>query len=212
VATDRCGASDSALVSITVTCDVPVRLLNFTATRDPEGIRLNWTIADAEDNAGFHVDRQEPGSARTRISNNLLSGQNDYVYLDRQAPKGGASYFLEEWSRTGSVVWHGPVHVESEAISETPRVKRIEPNPCIERATITYEIPSPGSVRLEIFDVRGRRVRTLMDGVTGNGSAQAIWDCRCDNGLRAAPGIYMIRFTSSGMMSAYKLILISGSN
>jgi flagellar hook capping protein FlgD/matrixin len=208
VATDRCGASDSALAAVTVTCNVPVQLLKFTAIRDGGGIRVSWSIADLEDNEGFHVDRQEPGGARNRITDQLLSGRSDYEYLDRQAPASAVSYFLEEWNRTGQVSWHGPVLVEAEGMPERPRLKQINPNPCRGQATITYEIPEPGMVTLEIFDVRGRKVRTLKQAEEETGRHAAIWDGCWDNGLPAAPGIYLVRFGAKGGPSAHKLIVI----
>ena len=68
------------------------------------------------------------------------------------------------------------------------------PNPfSAERGTrITIELPDGASpLRLRIFDVLGRAVRTLNDGVLGRGTHDFTWRGRDDNGNALASGVYL---------------------
>ena len=63
--------------------------------------------------------------------------------------------------------------------------------------------------RTVIFDVSGRRVRTLIPGVmTDAGIHKADWDGKNDNGKQLASGVYFARFVAEGQVSARKLILL----
>ncbi|HEY5564252.1 MAG TPA: FlgD immunoglobulin-like domain containing protein, partial [Rhodothermia bacterium] len=67
------------------------------------------------------------------------------------------------------------------------------PNPFNESTTLRYEIPDLSSVRLQIFDIMGRRVRTLVDGVGDAGAASATWDGLDDAGRSLSSGAYLAR-------------------
>jgi hypothetical protein len=63
----------------------------------------------------------------------------------------------------------------------------IRPNPQGTAPTvITFTLASPGPARLEIYDVGGRLVRRLIDGVRPAGQQSVLWDGRDDRGTRTA--------------------------
>jgi len=68
-----------------------------------------------------------------------------------------------------------------------------QPNPAVGTTRFEIALPGPASVRLDVFDVSGRRVRRLMDGPRGPGTAAVTFDLRDDGGARLAPGIYLVR-------------------
>jgi hypothetical protein len=63
------------------------------------------------------------------------------------------------------------------------------PNPARGSLLIDFEIPAPGPAALRIYDVMGRRVRSLVDGPVSAGRYSISWDRRTDGGSMAAPGI-----------------------
>jgi hypothetical protein len=67
------------------------------------------------------------------------------------------------------------------------------PNPFRHATQITFDLPVAAGVRLAIFDVAGRRVRTLVDRELGPGRHRPEWDGRDDLGRRAARGVYFVR-------------------
>jgi len=54
--------------------------------------------------------RQEPGRARTRLSQTLLGGTDVYDFVDLAPPTGAAEYWLQEMTTDGSENWYGPAH------------------------------------------------------------------------------------------------------
>lgn len=84
------------------------------------------------------------------------------------------------------------------AVGESPaaptaRLMQNAPNPFNPSTVIQYEVARAGRVRLHVFDVAGRLVRTLVDGHTTAGGHVARWDGRDDNGRGVASGRYYYR-------------------
>ena len=65
-------------------------------------------------------------------------------------------------------------------------------------ATVRYEVGRAGDVVLTLYDVRGRKVRTLVDGNHQQGTFTTTWDGRDDQGRRVASGVYFCRMTMEG--------------
>ena len=85
------------------------------------------------------------------------------------------------------------------------------PNPFNPTTRIPFSITSGGldrPVRLEIFDMSGRLVRTLVDDARGGGEYQALWDGSDDSGRPAPSGIYFYRLTDGGQKETRKLHLL----
>ena len=71
------------------------------------------------------------------------------------------------------------------------------PNPCRREAEIAFSLATPEPVRVEVLDVSGRRVATLVSGMRPAGRQTARWDRRGDDGTRAASGLYFVRLVSA---------------
>jgi hypothetical protein len=89
------------------------------------------------------------------------------------------------------------------AVGETPagraRVLPASPNPFRLSTSIRFELAQAAPVRLEIFDVRGARVATLMDGrVLPAGGHATTWDGRDRAGRLAPAGVYLVRLEAAG--------------
>ena len=82
------------------------------------------------------------------------------------------------------------------------------PNPFNPQVTLAYAVPSAGQVRLAVFDLRGRRVRTLVDAVQPAGPATVAWDGRDDAGRRVTSGTYVARLVADGRTDTRKLLLV----
>ena len=74
----------------------------------------------------------------------------------------------------------------------------VRPFPARESAVFALSMPSSEAVRLEVFDVAGRRVRVLLDEVRGPGEHLITWDGRNGAGQRVANGMYFVRFAWPG--------------
>jgi flagellar hook assembly protein FlgD len=74
------------------------------------------------------------------------------------------------------------------------------PNPFQSRTTITFDLARSAPVSLVVYDVSGRRVRTLVDGAAelGAGAHTADWNGLDDGGRRVPAGLYFARLEARG--------------
>lgn len=82
------------------------------------------------------------------------------------------------------------------------------PNPFTLATTIAYTVPAAAHVELRIYDVSGRRVRTLVDAHLEADEYTARWDGRMSNGQEAAAGIYLYRLMADDSEVMRKMILL----
>jgi flagellar hook assembly protein FlgD len=84
----------------------------------------------------------------------------------------------------------------------------ISPNPFNPVASIEYLMPTAGDLLVEIYDIRGGLVRTLVDGAVNSGSGRLTWNGRNGHGSPVSSGLYFCRITALGRMEVRKLLLI----
>ena len=82
------------------------------------------------------------------------------------------------------------------------------PNPFNPKTTIAFNLTAPGDVTLEIYDVAGRRVVTLLDRHMAAGTHVAQWDGRTSDGKRAASGVYFYKLAAGDEMTSRKMVLL----
>jgi hypothetical protein len=84
---------------------------------------------------------------------------------------------------------HGKISQNEEVVADF-NLFPVYPNPFREQAVIHYSLPQYTHVRLEVFDLLGRRVRTLADGHQDRGMYTTVWDGKNEAGQMSASGIY----------------------
>lgn len=71
------------------------------------------------------------------------------------------------------------------------------PNPCNPMTFIKFWLPEPREASLDIYDMKGRRVRQLLDGSVPGEWSSVRWDGRTDNGAAAPSGVYLYRLETN---------------
>jgi len=82
------------------------------------------------------------------------------------------------------------------------------PNPFNPSTTIEYSIPQTGRIKLSIYNIRGQKVKTLLDCDIERGQHRVVWDGRDDGNRGVASGVYFIRLVAAGGTSIRKAILL----
>jgi|GEM_PF-2042747 len=82
------------------------------------------------------------------------------------------------------------------------------PNPFNAMTTIEIGLPTPGPVRLEIYNLLGQRVRLLIDRYLERGRHAVGWTGRDDGGGKVSSGIYFCRMTAGDAAKTRKMVLI----
>jgi hypothetical protein len=93
----------------------------------------------------------------------------------------------------------------------SPRVTALfqsYPNPANPMATLSFELAASSKVSLNIYDVKGRLVRTVVDEVLLPNRHAYVWDGRDNSGVHAASGLYLYRLQSSEFEQTRKLVLV----
>jgi subtilisin family serine protease len=97
--------------------------------------------------------------------------------------------------------------VETAATPEGVSLGSAWPNPFGANTTIGFSISEAGPVRLSLFDVRGRLVRTLIAASLPAGRHTALWDGRASDGRTLASGVYFAVLERGGVRASRRIVL-----
>lgn len=82
------------------------------------------------------------------------------------------------------------------------------PNPFNPDTTIPFSLPHPERVKLELFNVLGHQVRTLVDKTLPAGDYEILFDGRNEQGSILASGVYYYRLTAGSVSNSSKMLLL----
>ena len=82
------------------------------------------------------------------------------------------------------------------------------PNPFNPTTTIAYDLPEDVFLTLEIYDLLGRKVRTLVNKQIEAGYHKSIWDGRNDFGIDLGSGFYFYRVSTANYNKTQKMVLL----
>ena len=128
-------------------------------------------------------------------------GVGNFAITDVDAESGGLVDFFELVD----------VFIGVEDRPDLPSPARLAPNfpnPFNPGTTIPYALDRAATVRLEIRDVAGRLVRTLVNAPRAAGAHTASWDGRDDAGRGQASGVYVAHLEADGARQSAKLVLM----
>ncbi|HET9234677.1 MAG TPA: FlgD immunoglobulin-like domain containing protein, partial [Candidatus Eisenbacteria bacterium] len=89
-----------------------------------------------------------------------------------------------------------------------PRLLPVAPNPFRSRATVAYELPEAGDVRLRVFDVQGRLVASLEESFVTAGRHETTWNGVDVSGQAARPGAYFVRLDAVRFHGTQKVMFL----
>ena len=86
---------------------------------------------------------------------------------------------------------------------------RISPNPTSNVSSVRFEVPRDGAtVRAEVFDATGRRVRRLVDASLPGGARELFWDGRTDGGQNTSAGVYFVKVRVANKEASARMVRI----
>ena len=102
----------------------------------------------------------------------------------------------------------GGSDVDDERLPVRTEITSIHPNPFNPTTKVLVSLRATGPVEVVIFDIRGRRVRTLQRGIMERGIHELTWRGRNEAGESAATGTYFCRMIADGEVRTSKMMLI----
>jgi hypothetical protein len=155
----------------------------------------DWITVPVDPDARFGFEMPlRPGLA--------VDDANDvHVVYDSRDPRGGDD--TEIWYAMAPVTTDVP-RVASTGDGELSSW----PNPARRSLMLGWALVSPGWARVEVFDVRGRHVRTLREGPFSAGNHVLTWDGLDTQGRPVSAGVYWCRASTRSTEAARKVVLI----
>ncbi|MFA6910842.1 MAG: choice-of-anchor J domain-containing protein [Candidatus Cloacimonadaceae bacterium] len=87
-------------------------------------------------------------------------------------------------------------------------ITNVYPNPFNPTTNIAFTLSDPGDVRVEIYNIKGQKVKVLMNENKNAGMHTVVWDGTDDNKKGVASGVYYVRFSSHQTTQIRKLTMI----
>jgi len=207
---------------------LPVELISFTASISDGNVCLKWETASELNNIGFAVlrsDQQEGEYTKLADYNDFdtLRGLGisafgqDYSYVDNSALEGNQYWYkIVDNDYNGMREAHGPISVyvnsDSELLPKKISLSSNYPNPFNSTTTFKLEIPQiegeTTKLSINIYNVVGKKVRTIYHGVIAPGGYSFEWDGTNEQGNAMSSGMYIYTVSSFEFSQAKKMILL----
>lgn len=193
-----------SLVVLECNRETGIGMLGFVEEATQVSTPLKWIRMNEWHDIRVRVDPQGQGAQVTvRIDNDFVarferqvpSGYQGITFrdlpfrvVDATQPPSGPTCF-------GSGMWDDVRVLKMTSGDDPPRdiEIRVEPNPLNPLSTIQFDLSRAATVTVDVFDVAGRRVATLVDGVLAAGPQAIPWNGDDDRGAPVSSGTYFIR-------------------
>ncbi|MDM7915929.1 MAG: FlgD immunoglobulin-like domain containing protein [Candidatus Eisenbacteria bacterium] len=138
--------------------------------------------------------------------------EDDFVIWNA-AFEHGEPLYIGDLDRDDAITWDDYSWLQAHGLQgeHHPRLRDLDLkmlNPAPLGITLQCHIPEAGPTKLDVFDVQGRRVRTLLDGPMPRGVHSLPWDGRDDGGRQMASGVYLIRLQHDGATRILRFVLL----
>ncbi len=191
--------------SIIINGAVPVELTSFTASVFSNNVTLAWTTASEIENFGFDLERSANQEDYFKIG--FLQGKSTtnipqrYEFEDKGLQPGIYYYRLKQVDLDGTFEYSNVLTVEVTP-PEDFSIGQNYPNPFNPTTTFRYELPEQATVRFQIYNTLGQKVRTLVNQELTAGIHTIEWNGLGDKDEPVNSGVYFYRFTAVGSSRA----------
>jgi len=227
------GYFPATINDVNVTADMTAQNVDFALTVCPsptnlaasEGlgdrIELTWNSVNHQDLAGYDIFRSAwENGLFEKINIAPVSGQS---FTDSDVPDNGVYwYYLTavfagdygDAESFGSNKDFGSLDEQTGAGDGKPSipkeffVSQNYPNPFNPSTVISYGLPGDADVRIEIFNVLGQNVRTLVDERQAAGYKSIVWNGDDNSGSRVSSGVYFYSIEAGNYRQSKKMMLI----
>ena len=115
---------------------------------------------------------------------------------------------LKESAKTPEIIVDIVVGAIDEPVALLTELQGNYPNPFNPETTIKFSVEKDTYVTLEIYNIKGQKVRTLVDGMVSAGQTEVIWKGTDDRGRSVTTGTYFYRMSAEGYSSMKRMTLL----
>lgn len=181
---------------------IPVELSSFIASANENSVTLNWSTATETNNSGFSVERKTPLDERW-IEVGFVPGfgttteRKSYSFIDANLSMGLFSYRLKQIDFDGTVEYSNEVFAEIGSPQNFVLMQNY-PNPFNPSTSIEFSIPVVSNVSVEIYNVIGELVSSLV-----NQSLEAGYHRINFNASNLPSGTYIYQLKANGQNGTF---------
>jgi YVTN family beta-propeller protein len=195
-----------------ISMPVAVTVESFSGAFEKEAAVLRWSTLVEQNLDGFNILRSESETdgfacvtAKPIPAGGSSSG-GTYEFTDPDVGLNRTYYYrLEGTSAGGSKDLSGPYKV----ICRAPfALEQNAPNPFNPTTSIKFTIAEDSYVTLAVYDVSGRRIKTLVNRDLKADFYRVEWDGRNDEGRKVTSGMYFYRLNAGSFVRSHKMILL----
>lgn len=187
---------------------LPVELISFSASIEVSNTPiLEWATATESENYGFRIERKQNDSDWKYLG--FIAGKGysteriSYTFNDPTATLAGKYFYkLTQIDYDGQETAFPSIEVTILPPNKT-ELKGNFPNPFNPITTISYQVASNGKVKIQVYDVIGRLVQTLVNEQQMAGTYKVNFDAS-----RLASGVYLIKMDSDARVFVRKMLLV----
>ncbi|HBC46920.1 MAG TPA: hypothetical protein DEO84_01830 [candidate division Zixibacteria bacterium] len=168
----------------------------------------NRTGGDGDSIVGWYDDDITPDGPGTLTAYNSDSCQGRWILYIADRVSGEAGH-LNSWGVR--IVGTGAAQAVEDDDASLPvdfAISQNYPNPFNPSTKIAFAIPQAGPVKLELFDLLGRKIATLLDGSLEAGRHTIEWDGKSESGNTVSSGIYFARLKAGDKSGLIRMTLL----
>ena len=158
------------------------------------------------------VKSQFPSFTRLQVYNQIKNTTDNINAKQKKIHRGkmgtGRINACRALGGTPSPKYIAPEDEPVVAIPKSLDLAQNYPNPFNLSTSISFSIPEPGMVSLTIYNIKGQKVKTLVDGIKESGTYNVNWDGTNDKGDVVASGIYLYQLFANNKIATAKMSLL----
>jgi hypothetical protein len=204
---------------------LPVELSSFTAIATSDYfVNLHWVTQTETNLSGYYIYRntQETIHNALRVSD-IIAGTNSsqstyYEFTDSEVETGDTYYYwLQSIDLDGTINYHGPIsvvlsnpndHNDTPVVPTSTRLLSVYPNPFNPVTTIPYQLTTPETVHLSIYNSKGQLVKSYTKKHDTGGTFSIRFDGKDSHNKALANGIYHCVMKAGLYSASTKMVLL----
>jgi hypothetical protein len=132
----------------------------------------------------------------------------EFWFLSDSGEPQGFGVAIDEILVTGTLATGVHEHQEHTSVPQGYRLYAPYPNPFNAQTNIRYRLPREAPVELDIYNLRGQLVRSLVQGIVPAGEHIVNWDGNDERGQMTASGLYICRLRTADLSLSEKVVLL----
>jgi hypothetical protein len=172
-------------------------------------MEVSWTLSEIDEGVKFLVLRAEDPVREFDNIDAAVIGRDglSFAVKDMSCEPGKTYVYRVELEQEGSrriLFETGPVSAPAMPLA----LFQNAPNPFNPSTSIGFHLPERSRVRIDVYDVTGRLMATLLDGVCPGGSHTVEWNGLDRAGSRVSSGVYFYRLVAGKSVLTRKMVLL----